>query len=39
MTVSSNPNYSKDRIFDKFMELYDINSDPDNMNNLAASAP
>ena len=24
MTVSSNPNYSKDRIFDKFMELYDI---------------
>ena len=24
MTVSSNPNYSQDRIFDKFMELYDL---------------
>ena len=24
MTVSSNPNYSQDRIFDKFMELFDL---------------
>ena len=24
MTVSSNPNYSQDRIFDKFMELFNL---------------